>query len=80
MSQDDITRIIKEIQKNRSDQELVHESMRKDMEQIKMQLGPIMEVYASFQGFGSIVSWIFKFIIIPISVVIGIWISLRQIK
>lgn len=49
------------------------------MDEVKATLAPIAKVYASAQGFGSVVTFIFKSLIVPASILIGIIISLKEV-
>lgn len=54
-------------------------SLNKRFESIENTLRPIAEVYSSAQGFSSIFRFIFKSIIVPLSVVIGIFLAAREL-
>lgn len=59
-------------------QELQHEKFSEELKEIKDKLEPIAEVYGYFKGFGSLSLGVMKYIIIPLSVVIGLYITIKN--
>ena len=47
---------------------------------IKKELEPVIKVYSQATGFSSVMSLLFKAIVIPISVMAGIWFSVKNAK
>lgn len=37
------------------------------------QIAPVTKIYAAFSGAGDVARWFFKIVVIPLSVVVGIW-------
>lgn len=55
------------------------EALNKRMLGIENTLKPIAEIYDQAQGFNSVLGFIFKKIIVPLSILIGILLSLREV-
>lgn len=45
---------------------------------LELQIAPITKVYNSVNGFGNVASWMFKIVVIPFSIVIGIWYEIKR--
>lgn len=65
-----------EFQKMLDDQTLVFQT---EINKVKTRLEPIAKVYDSAQGFSSGMKFIFKALVIPASIIVGIIISLKEI-
>lgn len=47
--------------------------------EIMAKLEPIYRVYNSFDVLGGFTSWIFKFVVIPVSTLVAIWYELKHL-
>lgn len=47
--------------------------------QTDARLAPIVEIYESTKALGSVFRWFFKALIVPLSVVIGIFLAIKQL-
>lgn len=56
-----------------------HASFKESLEQINKKLDPVFEVYSIYAGFGKVAMGFFKWVIVPISIVLGIIISIKKI-
>lgn len=52
----------------------------KEINEVKATLAPIAEIYNKTQGFNSVMKFLFKNLIIPLSIIVGIIISVREIN
>lgn len=52
---------------------------RKSLEEINKKLDPVFEVYSTYAGFGRVAMGFFKWVIVPVSIVLGIIISIKKI-
>ena len=57
-----------------------HKTVMEEISSLKLQIAPISKVYNSLQGFGGVLKWIFKTLIIPASIIVGIMESTKNIK
>ena len=55
------------------------QKLSEDIAYLKNQLAPISKVYESFNTFTNVTSWFFKFLIIPLSILVGIWYELKHL-
>lgn len=60
-------------------QELKHQEISKQIDDLKGQLTPIVKVYAQVTGFGDVAIWIFKYIVIPFSIILGVVLNWKNI-
>lgn len=56
------------------------QGVKGQVEAVKLQVEPIAKVYNALNGSGSIISWVFRNVVIPISVIIGIFLALHNLK
>jgi uncharacterized protein Yka (UPF0111/DUF47 family) len=56
-----------------------HEEMMDKIKSLNEKIDPIVDVYSQFAGFGSVAKGFFTWVVIPVSVVIGIWLTILQI-
>lgn len=54
-------------------------ALSKEIQEVKKTLDPIAAIYLEAKGFGAIMKFIFKAIIVPLSVFVGIVLSLREV-
>ncbi len=79
MTQTDLQKILKVLDEQNIDRDIKHEEFVQSIAVMQEQLAPIYKIYSQFSGFGDIAMGFFKWVIIPSSVVIGIFLSLRQL-
>jgi len=56
-----------------------HEDFKEALKEINEKLDPIAKVYANYSGFGTVAVGFFKWVIVPISIILGIVISFKKI-
>lgn len=56
-----------------------HEDIMKVIASLEEKLKPVIKIYNNVEGMGNILSWLFKIIIVPTSVLIGVWISVKGV-
>ena len=71
MSESDIATIIREIQKNRADQEIVHARMQSDMQELKEKTEEMYVVFKKGDGFISVLKWLGIMAGVVTAIVIG---------
>ena len=59
-------------------QEEAHKNFDEKLKEIKEQIDPIAEVYGYFKGFGSISLGFLKYVVIPLSAVIGLYVAIKN--
>jgi hypothetical protein len=55
-----------------------HRDFKDALAEINKKLDPVFEVYSAYSGFGTIAIGFFKWVIVPISIILGIIISVRN--
>ncbi len=73
MSADEIRTIKEEMQKN-------HAELLMQISLLKEQVDPISSIYTSAQGFGSVISWIAKWVLTPMIVLLGAMLTFKNLK
>lgn len=51
----------------------------KEIQEVKTTLAPIAAIYTQAQGFGKGMKFIFKSLVIPLSIVIGLFLSIKAV-
>lgn len=57
-----------------------HTELTQQIETLTLTLEPIAKIYSQFQGFGSTMSWLFKAIVVPCTLVMGLYEAIRHLK
>ncbi len=78
MTQTDLQTILKKLEENREERETQHKLFSDALIEINEKLDPVYKIYSQFSGFGTIAIGFFKWVIVPISVILGIFLSLKQ--
>lgn len=92
MSGDERAQLKKMFEEFSEKQELAHKDFQDKLKEIKDQIGPfenklkeikdqidpIAEVYGYFKGFGSISLGFLKYVVIPLSAVIGLYVAIKN--
>lgn len=79
--QTDFETAFKDFEKRNSEaQELRHQQMMEQVNELEKKIDPVTKVYAQVQGFGNVAVWIFKYIVIPVSILVGILLNLKNIS
>ena len=79
MSDREKTELIKLLESYKEMQNEQHEQFKETLAEINKKLDPVYDVYSTFKGFGTIAGGFFKWVIVPLSIVLGIIISVRNI-
>ncbi len=79
MSKDERQDLIKLLESYQEMQTVKHDEFTKTLKEINDKLDPVYGVYSAFSGFGSIAGGFFKWVVVPCSVIVGIWISFRKL-
>ncbi len=86
MSGGELQQILRAIEENRVERDEQHvkfterlNALEKKIDEQFITIKPIADTYDKFQGFGSVVRWTFTFVVIPISVLMGIILSYRNL-
>lgn len=72
MTQEELTMIKDEIRGS-------HDALSDQITELKKQIDPITTVYQSFKGFGNVAMGIFKWVIVPLSVIVGVILSFKKL-
>jgi len=57
-----------------------HEAIMKRMDDFDEQIKPIVRIYKTAEGFGVTISWITKYIITPIIVLLGAILTIKKLQ
>lgn len=79
MSREERDNLIKLLESYKQQQELQHQDFKESLSEINKKLDPVFEVYSVYSGFGKVAIGFFKWVIVPISIVLGIIISIKKI-
>ncbi len=71
-----IKKILNDHYKERVD---AHSKFEESLSDIQEKLNPVYEIYSQFKGFGNIALGFFKFVVIPVSIVMGILLSFKNL-
>lgn len=87
---EDIKELVEQIEHNRTISDQRHVDTTDALKQINLtlieqgrmlnELKPMNNVAKSIEGFGTVMAFAFKWIIVPISVIVGIIISIKRAK
>lgn len=78
MSGDERAQLKKMFEEFSKKQEEAHKNFDEKLKEIKEQIDPIAEVYGYFKGFGSISLGFLKYVVIPLSAVIGLYVAIKN--
>lgn len=73
---DNLIKLLENYQELQAEQ---HKDFKEALAEINKKLDPVFEVYSVYSGFGTVAMGFFKWIIVPISIVLGIIISIKKI-
>ena len=79
MSKDEREDLIKLLESYQEQQTEKHAEFTRTLKEISEKLDPVYDVYSSFSGFGNVAGGFFKWVVVPCSVIVGIWISFRKL-
>lgn len=79
MGRDERDNLIKLLESYKDQQELQHADFKEALAEINKKLDPVFNVYSVYNGFGTVAIGFFKWVIVPISIVLGIIISIKKI-
>jgi len=79
MSATEIEQIKKILQDHYDERVAVHDEFKQSLDEIQRKLDPVYNIYSQFSGFGKISIGFFKWVVIPVSVVLGIAISVIKL-
>lgn len=79
MFKDEHQDLIKLLESYQEMQTLKHEEFTRTLKEISEKLDPVYDVYSAFSGFGSIAGGFFKWVVVPCSIVLGMWISFKKL-
>lgn len=57
-----------------------HEVLMTELENLKLQIAPIADIYSSAKGFGNVIMWITKWIVTPLIVLLGACLTYKQYR
>lgn len=55
-----------------------HDLIFDKITELDNKIEPIAKIYKSFAGFGTVVGWVFTILIVPASVIVGIWFEVKR--
>lgn len=78
MGREERDNLIKLLENYQELQAQQHEDFKEALAEINKKLDPVFEVYSVYSGFGAVAMGFFRWVIVPLSAVLGIIISVRN--
>ena len=80
MSNEEIRTIKEQLAEYHKDHLEAHDRMMEKIDDLETKLKPVMNIYQSVDGFGSVVVWVAKFIVTPCIIILGAFVTFKKLN
>lgn len=79
MSNEEIKTIKEQLAEYHQEHLDAHDKIMDEMKSLEDKLKPVINIYQSVDGFGSVVVWIAKYIVTPIIIILGAFVTIKKL-